>query len=366
LLRRDRPQFEVYDVTVMSVNETPQRVGLLGCGRIASAIHLRVLTGMRGVAVTALAEPNLSARQAAARLVPEAACFSDFAELLTTAELDAVVITLPSALHAVAARAAFQRGLHVYLEKPLASSVAEGREVLAAWRRAGTVGMIGYNYRFLPAYQRARALIQSDHIGPVVALRSVFSVSHLALPEWKQRRETGGGALLDLISHHLDLAVWLIGKPPCSVACDLLSRHSDDDVALVQLEFPGGISAQLFAAFAGPERHRFDILGERGTLGVDVYGSELVDVRPASLDGVRLRHLLGAARALTSPTYWVQKITRSSWQGSYRHALSGFIHAVRVGAVPQPDLTDGFGSLVWLDAASESARDNRRVSVGTA
>jgi predicted dehydrogenase len=361
-----RPQFEAYDVTVMSVRKTPKRVGLLGCGRIASAIHLQVLAGMRDVAVTALAEPNQNARQTAARLVPQAACFADFAELLATAELDAVVITLPSALHAVAARAAFQRGLHVYLEKPLAFSVVEGREVLAAWRRAGTVGMIGYNYRFLPAYQRARALIQSDQIGAVVALRSVFSVSHLTLPEWKQRRESGGGALLDLVSHHLDLAVWLIGKPPCSVVCDLLSRHSDDDVALVQLEFPGGISAQLFAAFAGPEQHRFEILGERGTLGVDVYGSESVDVRPATLDGVRLRHLLGAARALTSPPYWVQKITRSSWQGSYRNALSSFIHAVHVGDVPQPDLTHGFETLVWLDAARESARDKRRVPIETA
>lgn len=321
---------------------------------------------MGEVAIIALAEPDQNAREKAARLVPQAVCFADFAELLRTAELDAVVITLPSALHAVAASAAFQRGLHVYLEKPLASSVSEGRELLAAWRSAGTVGMVGYNYRFLPAYQRARALIQSDHIGAVVALRSVFSIAQVALPEWKQRRETGGGALLDLSSHHLDLAAWLVGTAPCSLTCDLVSRHSDDDVALLQLEFPGGISAQLFAAFAGPEQHRFEIVGERGTLGVDVYGSEFVEIRPAALDGVRLRHLLGAARALTHPPYWARKISGASWRISYSRALRCFVDAVRVGNVQHPDVAQGFETLVWLEAARESARDKRRVSVGPA
>ena len=217
----------------------PLRLGLLGCGRIASSVHLPILAGMREVAVTALAEPNETSRRNAARVVPRAACFSDFVELLTTQELDAVVITLPNTLHAPAAMAAFQRGLHVYLEKPLASSLTEGREVLAAWRRSGRVGMIGYNYRFLPPFQRARDLIRSDRIGPIVALRSVFSSTRRALPVWKQRRETGGGALLDLASHHLDLAAWLVGQPPCSLSCDLLSRQTDDDVALLQIEFPG-------------------------------------------------------------------------------------------------------------------------------
>jgi predicted dehydrogenase len=328
-------------VTVMSDRKIPLRVGLLGCGGIAASIHLPILAGMREVAVTALAEPDETRRQEAARLVPQAACFAGFAELLTTADLDAVVITLPNTLHAPAAIAAFQRGLHVYLEKPLASSLAEGRELLAAWRSAATVGMIGYNYRFLPSYQRARDLIQSDRIGPVVALRSVFCTTRRAVPEWKQRRETGGGALLDLVSHHLDLAAWLVGTPPSSLSCDLLSRQTDDDIALLQLAFPGGISAQLFGAFGGPEQHRFEILGERGALMVDPYGSEFVETRPAALDGVRLLHLLAAARALASPRYWQRKVSGSHWHVSYRQALGCFVHGAWAGRAQEPDPAAG-------------------------
>ena len=255
-------------------------------------------------------------------------------------------------------------GLHAYVEKPLACGLAEGRQVLAAWRSAGTVGMIGFNYRFLPAYQHARELIAAHHIGRVIGLRSVFSTSGRTLPEWKRRRETGGGALLDLASHHIDLAAWLVDAPPRALSCDLHSRTTDDDTALLQVEFPDGISAQIFAAFGGPEQHRFEILGDRGALVVDPYGSEFVDIRPATLDGMRVSHLRTAAMALASPRYWMRKISRSNWHESYERAFGSFVRAARSGEAAQPDVAAGCNALAWIEAARESAREGRRVIVG--
>jgi predicted dehydrogenase len=347
----------------MAERKARLRIGLMGCGRIASSIHLPILAGMREVAVTALADTDVSRRQEAARRVREAACFADFADVLSATELDGVIITLPNDLHVRAATAALQRGLHVYLEKPLAPDLLGGREVLTAWRAAGTVGMVGYNYRFLPSYQRAHDLIESGYIGPLVALRSVFCTSRRAVPDWKQRRDRGGGALLDLASHQLELAAWLVGKPPLSVTCDLLSRQTDDDAVLVQLEFPGGVPAQMFAAFGGPELHRFEILGERGRLSVDPYGSDVLETRPATLDHVRLDQFLDAARALASPWYWLRKTAGSHHRTSYRLALRDFVLGALTGRQPQPDLAAGFATLAWIDAARESARDKRRVVV---
>jgi predicted dehydrogenase len=322
---------------------------------------------MRDVAVTAVAEPDETRRRTSARLLPHARSFADFADLLTTPQLDAVVITLPNALHVPAATAAMRRGLHVYLEKPLAPDLLGGQEVLTAWRASGTVAMIGYNYRFLPSYQNARDRIRSGEIGAVVALRSVFSSSRREAPEWKQRRENGGGALLDLASHHMDMAAWLVGHAPRSVACDLLSRHTDDDTALVQLEFPGGIPAQILAAFGGPELHRFEILGERGRLLVDPYGSDVVETRPATLDRVRLDQFVSAARALASPWYWLRKAGGAHLRTSYRNALGCFVRSARAGRQPEPDPVAGCATLAWLDAARESARHNRKVvTVGPA
>jgi myo-inositol 2-dehydrogenase/D-chiro-inositol 1-dehydrogenase len=343
----------------------PLRFGVFGCGRIASSIHLPILAGMRDVAVATIADPDDARRHDALRLVPGAASHADFRESLATGQLDAVVITLPNALHAQAATAVFEHGLHVYVEKPLALSVADGRGLVASWRTAKTVGMVGYNYRFLPSYQEARALITANRIGRLIAVRSVFSSSQRALPEWKRGRDTGGGALLDLASHHVDMAAWLIGAQPHSVFCNLRSQNTQDDVALLQLEFPGGVSAQVCAIFGGPEEHRFEILGERGAIVVNPYGSELVETRPESLDGVRLRHFAGAARALASPDYWLAKMRKSSWHLSYQRALGAFVQGIRAGQSPQPDIAAGCETLVWLDAALESARHTRQVQLAS-
>jgi predicted dehydrogenase len=96
--------------------------------------------------------PNRAdARDACLNLAPGTTSFhADFAELLDAHPLDAVVICLPPALHSRAAVAGFARGLHVYVEKPLAISAGDGRGMLDAWRRAGTVGMVGFNHRFHP------------------------------------------------------------------------------------------------------------------------------------------------------------------------------------------------------------------------
>ena len=246
------------------------------------------------------------------------------------------------------------------------ANLAEGRQVQSAWRSAGTVGMVGFNYRFLPAYQRARELIAAHQIGRVVGLRSVFSTSARTLPEWKRRRETGGGALLDLASHHIDLAAWLVNAPPLALSCDLHSRKTDDDTALLHVEFPGGVAAQIFAVFGGPEQHRLEIIGDGGALAVDPYGSEFVEIRNATLDGARVSHLRTAAKALASPRYWMRKITRSNWHESYERAFASFVRAARSGEAAQPDVAAGCNTLAWLEAARESARDGRRVSVGEA
>lgn len=321
---------------------------------------------MRDVALVSVAEPDEDRRRNASRVFPRVRWVSDFGELLEKPDVEAVVITLPNHLHASAAVAAFQHGLHVYVEKPLASDLSGGRDVLTAWRRAGTVGMLGFNYRFLPAYQRAREIILARQIGPVVGIRSVFSTTRRDLPEWKQRRNTGGGALFDLASHHLDLSAWLLGTPPQAVSCKLHSRVTEDDVAALHVEFDGGISAQIFAVLGGAEQHRLEILGERGALVVEPYASEFVDVRPATLDGVRVSNLRTAARALANPRYWVRKINHSNWHVSYERAFDSFVHAVQSKSAVQPDLDVGFATLAWLEAARASARDGHRVQLGDA
>jgi predicted dehydrogenase len=107
------------------------------------------------VELIALAEPDVQRRVEASRRAPGAAAYGSYHDLLKMPEVEAVVICLPNALHAEVAVAALEQGKHVYLEKPLATSLDEAQRVVTAWRRAGVVGMIGFNYRFNPLFQAA-------------------------------------------------------------------------------------------------------------------------------------------------------------------------------------------------------------------
>lgn len=149
------------------------KVGLIGCGRIVQLVHLNVLARLPDAELVALAEPDPQRREEASRRVPKAIAFSGYQEMLEKSDVEAAVICLPNALHAEAAEAALKLGKHVYLEKPLAANLEDARDALQAWRSAGTVGMMGFNYRFNPIYQAAKEYIKSGKLGEVVSVRSV-------------------------------------------------------------------------------------------------------------------------------------------------------------------------------------------------
>jgi predicted dehydrogenase len=326
-------------------------VGLLGCGRVCAAFHLPALASLAGARVVAIAEPDESRRRQAARRVPGAAVFDDYRDLLARAELDAVVITLPNPLHAPAALASFARGLHAYVEKPLALDAREGATVIDAWRRSGAVAMIGYNYRFEPQYLEARRLLEQGRLGRLVLMQGLFTTPGHRMPDWKRARAAGGGALLDLVVHHVDLAHWLCGEAPEAVTIDPASRRTEDDTVIVQLRFPSGVRVQLAAALGASETHRFEIVGEEGMLTVEPFQADALRIAGPTLANVRLKRWTGATSALLSPAYWSGKLAGTQWARSFRAALGAFVEGAAAKRQPEPDLQAGQDTLVWLQQA---------------
>src|SRR5512133_4328347 len=108
----------------------PVRIGVLGCGSIARSAHLRSLAGSTGAEVLAIADADAANLAAARRLAPDAKRVTHYADVLAEPDVDAVVIALPPAIHADAAVAALQHGKHVYVEKPLATTVADATRVI--------------------------------------------------------------------------------------------------------------------------------------------------------------------------------------------------------------------------------------------
>ena len=321
----------------------PLRVGVIGCGAIATFVHLRVLRRLRGVRVTALADPAPEARARAGRLVRGAALLTAPDELLARDDVDAVVVAAPSGLHAPLALATLATGRHLYLEKPIATTLEDGCRVAAAAREAGVVAAIGFNWRFQPLVARARVLLSAGVIGDVRAVSTVFC-EPATMPGWKARRSEGGGVLLDLGSHHFDLIRWLLDARVERVEATLASHASEHDSALVTLYLDGGRIASSFFSLRACWAHSLELIGERGVLRIDR------STRSLSLRGARARTATMAAIA-----WRARSIVRPRSEPSWSNALRTFVGKIRGAAVELPTFDDGLRSLEIVVAAERAA-----------
>ncbi|HYO47658.1 MAG TPA: Gfo/Idh/MocA family oxidoreductase [Gemmatimonadota bacterium] len=338
------------------------RIGILGCGRIARIYHLQILSGHGDAEVGAVAESDEGLLREAQRVVPAARAFADWRAVLEDGLIDAVVVCLPTGLHSGAAVAAFEAGKHVYLEKPIATTLEAAGDVVAAWRTSGRIGMIGFNQRFHPLVISAREAIREGRIGRIVGARMTSGASPRDLPAWKRQRASGGGALLDSCSHHADLARFLFDNEVRDVTASVSSLRSEDDNAWTTMTMESGVRVESRASFTSVQENRFEITGEAGGLSVDRIEGRM-RLHPVDVAWSRVARLRREIRRLASVPDGVRGLLTSPRDPSYRLALSAFARAVRERSPLAPDPCDGERSLAVVLAAEASARDGRRVLV---
>ena len=331
------------------------RIGILGGGRIVRLAHLRNLLAAPEVRVMAIADPDATARESVARMAPGARVVADAGELLALPDLDAVVIALPTPLHREAALAAFARGLHVYLEKPIAATPDDAEAIVDAWRRAGTVGVIGFNCRFNKLYLDLRAALVAGTIGAVVAVRSALTARWPGDATWRLSPSSGGGALLELASHHVDLCRFLFDAEVVSARALTWSNRGADEAAMLQLTLARGPRVQMLCCYGTVEEDRFEVYGTRGKLVVNRYDSLVLERVPEVAGGGLVsaaRHLMREVGAIR---YGLEKRSAPGEEPSYRDAMLSFLGGVRSGRQPQPSLDDGLRALAAITMARASA-----------
>jgi predicted dehydrogenase len=251
------------------------RVGFLGVGWIGrDRLEAILRTGV--VEVVGIADPSPENAAEAGRLVPQAELASTLDGLLDL-EPDGVVIATPSALHAEQSVRALLRGAAVFCQKPLGRTAAEARAVVEAARTADRLLGVDLSYRFTAGMRRVRELIRSGDLGRVYAADLVFHNAYGPDKPWfYDPALSGGGCVMDLGVHLVDLALWALDFPGVTgVSANLFAdgeplnqtpdRVEDYAVAALQLEtgatvrlacswrLPAGCDAIISAAFYGTE-----------------------------------------------------------------------------------------------------------------
>jgi len=188
------------------------RLGFLGVGWIGRQ-RMEAMLATGAVEAAAIADPSADAAAGAARLAPAAAIGRDLEDLLA-ADLDGLVIATPSALHAEQAICALERGLAVFCQKPLGRSEAEAATVVAAARSADRLLCVDLSYRFTEGMERIRELIAAGALGRIFAADLVFHNAYGPDKPWfYDPALSGGGCVMDLGVHLVDLALWTLGFP---------------------------------------------------------------------------------------------------------------------------------------------------------
>jgi len=318
---------------------------------------------MPGATVVAIADADPASLASAQPLAPQAGTVRDFGEVIEAPGVDAIVIALPPALHAEAAIAALQHGKHVYVEKPLATSMSDAERVVATWERSALVGMMGLNYRYNPLVRHARAKLSEGAIGTPIAARAVFATPRRAIPRWKAQRSAGGGVLLDLAVHHIDLARFLFDAEITRVSADVRSVASDDDTAFLQLGLTNGVTVQLMCSLSAVEEDRIEIYGSSGKLTIDRYRSLRVNQSPAAAGGALTEAVTGLAGEVRALPYAVRKLRSPMHDPSFPLAMDAFVRAVEQRVPVSPSLRDGLQALTVIEAAEQSARTGRAIDL---
>ncbi len=215
------------------------------------------------------------------------ACFDDGSALIKSGLVDAVLIALPTALHAPLGIQALEAGLHLMMEKPLACHKAEAERILAARQRDDQVVSIMLNQRTNPCYAKLKQWIDEGAIGKLQ--RISWTMTNWFRPEiyfqstaWRATwAGDGGGVLMNQCPHNLDVLQWLVGMPERIRGFCSFGKYHDLDVedeATAYLEFPGGATGLVVASTGeAPGVNRLEIVGDLGTLKTD--GSKAVLTR---------------------------------------------------------------------------------------
>lgn len=183
------------------------RTAIIGTGN-AARLHLAAARAVQDLQIVAFAGRNRPGAEALAASAGDRAAVLTAEEAVRSASIDAVILAVPASLQPALAIAAFESGKHVLCEKPLAPSADEAHAIARAWQSAGTVGMVNFSYRLIPAIAEFRRQLDAGVCGALSAIEAHWVLSSRLDPglpySWKADAAAGGGALRNFGSHVID------------------------------------------------------------------------------------------------------------------------------------------------------------------
>jgi predicted dehydrogenase len=326
--------------------QAPLRVAALGMGWWSDVLAAAIERSDRLQLAACFTRSEDKRRAFAAKYGCRAAASYD--EILADPSIEAIVNTTPNSVHLETTRAAAAAGKHVFLDKPIANTVAEGRAIAEACAQAGVVLALGYQRRRESHFRWIKAEIEAGRFGRLVQAECNISRDRLGQFDPSSWRYTAsgmpGGVMLQIGIHYVDVLEYLMGpvKSVSARLAQLVLPGGNPDVANVILQHENDALSNLTASYASAsEFYMMNVYGKEASAYYDLFSG--------------LRHLQRAEKA-------ARPIATENTD-TIREELEEFARCVRTGAAPE---TDGFWAtrnLAVIKAGVRSAREGRTVDV---
>lgn len=336
------------------------RYGIIGCGAIAQRRHIPEAVANKNAKVVAIADPVTGRAKSVADPIG-AVAYTDYKRMLKEEDLDAAVVCGPNRLHAPMTIDAFKAGLHVLVEKPMATTRAEGKKMIAAAKQARKYLMVGMNQRLMPTHVKAKEILSSGRVGTPIAFETSFK--HPGPDGWSvdganswffKKIPAVMGVCGDLGVHKADLMRWLLGEEfvLAGGVISTLDKRTDqgkliplDDNAYITLKSKSGVVGSMNISWTnyGGEDNGTTVFCSKGVIKVGKHPDFGVVVEYRN--GEREFHKVGA----------VATNTRQVSSG----VIDSFTESILARKKPLIDGMEGYRALDVILTAMEAAKAGR-------
>ena len=278
------------------MNNQTVKIGIIGFGRMGIT-HFSIINSHPRVKVTGVSDKSGLILSLLKKYIPEISTYSDYSDLLEEGDIDAVLVCTPPDLHYEIIRSCYDKGIHVFVEKPFTTKFQDAKELSGLFMQKGLVNQVGYVNRYNDVFSKVNYFIKNDLIGDIVRFRSEMFSRTVIEPEqgtsWRSSRESGGGVVYEMASHSIDLVNYLIGKPDkvTGSSMNIIFSRSIEDAVSSTFLYSNGITGTLYVNWSDETyrkpTNKIEIFGKKGKILADQYSIKVCLKDPNILFNLR-------------------------------------------------------------------------------
>ena len=329
------------------------KIGVIGLGGIAQLVHLPYLGKLENVTVTAVAEINKSRLNTIADRFNIKERYKDHTELLEKSDVEAVIIATPTSSHKDVSIDALKAGKNVLVEKPLARTYQEAKQIVEAAKKYNKKIMVGMNLRYRPDAMILKSLVNSGEIGEPFYIKCGWLRKQSSGEKWfTKKEESGGGVIIDLSILLLDLSLWLLDFPVVESVSTKSYYHNTktvEDTSISFLKCKGSSLINIESSWSlllEKDSFYFNIYGTKGSASLNPFhvykkiDDQIIDLTPSQSENAL-----------------------SVFRKSYLNELKSFIGAVNGLNPVYSSADDSLSRMKIVEAMYKSAAQNKEIKL---